>query len=373
LAGFGLGAAEDDGFAHCLHSYLTAYCYFLSLSLGALFFVALQHVTRAGWSVTLRRLAELAAAPMPLLAVLFLPILVPVLLGSDALFPWNNAERVAEDELLRHKAPYLNASFFAARAAFYLLVWWLASRFYLRNSVAQDASDDPALTLRMERGSPIILLLYAVTVTFASFDWLMSLTPDWFSTIFGVYWFAGAVVAALAALILAATGLQSTGRLASCITVEHYHDLGKLLLAFVIFWGYVAFSQYLLIWYANIPEETVWYLPRQSGFWRAVILLLLVGHLLIPLAGLLPRAVKRRKPLLAFWAAWLLAMHWFDLFWLVMPSLEPEGRPPGAIDALCLVGVGGIWLAGVLLVANGKSLVPLADPRLREALEFEDS
>jgi hypothetical protein len=309
---------------------------------------------------------------MPYMAILFLPIVVPVLLGSDSLYPWADRQMVAADEVLRHKAGYLHPAWFAVRAALYLLVWWLAARFYLRRSIEQDASGDARLTLSMERASPIVLLLYGVTVTFASFDWLMSLTPQWFSTIFGVYFFSGLMVAAIAAIILMALALQSTGRLTSSITIEHYHDLGKLLFAFVVFWGYIAFSQYMLIWYANIPEETQWYLPRQSGPWVGLSLVLLFGNLLIPFCGLLPRAVKRHKGLLAFWAVWLLVMHWIDLYYLIMPSLEPTSLPLGPIDVCCLVGVGGIFGAGLLRAAGDRSLVATGDPRQEEGLAFEN-
>ena len=247
------------------------------------------------------------------------------------------------------------------------------ARFFLLRSTEQDASADPALTQRMERFSPAALVLFAFTVTFASFDWLMSLEPAWFSTIFGVYYFSGATVGFLAAIILLAMLLQATGRLTSSITVEHYHDLAKLLFALVVFWGYIAFSQYMLIWYANIPEETSWYLVRQSGSWKWVSVVLLFGHLLIPFFGLLPREAKRRKAILGFWAGWLLVAHWLDLYWLVVPSLEAAGLRLGLIDAGCLVGIGGVYFAGVLWTAGTRPLVPLGDPRLEESLAFENS
>ena len=236
-----------------------------------------QHACRAGWSVTVRRLSELLAAPVPLLAVLRC--------RSSCRSCWARGRCTAGPIRTRppatscspHKAPYFNPVFFAARSAGYFLVWWLLARYFLLRSVEQDRSGDARLTLRMERLSGPALLLFFVTVTFASFDWLMSLDPWWSSTIFGVYYFSGAVVGFLAAVILLALLLQSAGRLTASVTVEHYHDLGKLLFAFVIFWGYIAFSQYLLIWYGNIPEETSWYLVRQTGGWAAVSLLAVVG------------------------------------------------------------------------------------------------
>lgn len=367
-----LGHLRGDGWRYLSHSYLISFCFFASISLGGLFFVAVQHATRAGWSVTVRRLAEITGANMPVLGLLMLPVLLPVLAGSDVLYPWVNPKTVAADELLEHKSDWLNPQFFALRSVAYLVVWVLLGRFFLVRSLRQDASQDTAPTLAMERLSPAALILFALTISFASFDWLMSLMPTWYSTIYGVYYFGGSAVAIFAWLILAAMALQARGRVQGVINVEHYHDLGKFLFAFVIFWGYIAFSQYLLIWYANIPEETQWYLPRQQGQWTFVSLGLIVGHMFIPFLALLSRHVKRSKPLLAFWAVWLMAMHWIDLYWLVMPGLSPEVAPFSVIDVCCFVGIGGVWMAGWLQLAGDRPLVPLGDPRLHEALAFEN-
>ena len=359
---------------HFVHAYLYNYGFFLSITLGGLFFVAIQHVTRAGWSVTVRRLAEVFGANVPVMAILFLPIVAAVF-NAMPLYPWSQPEIVAEQPLLQHKAVYLNPTFFTLRAVFYFAVWGWLGRYFLRRSLEQDQSKDPGLTRRMERLSPAALVLLGGTVTFASFDWLMSLEPEWFSTIFGLYYFAGAMVGFLAVVILAAMLLQATGRATVSITVEHYHDLGKLLFGFVIFWGYMAFSQYMLIWYANIPEETQWYLTRQTGSWAGVSLVLLFGHLLIPFFGLLPRAAKRRKAILGFWAVWLLATHWLDLYWLVMPSMagvEGGCLPLGLVDVLCFVGIGSLYLAGAIRLATAGALVPQGDPRLAESLAFEN-
>ncbi len=368
-----LGWWRGDGLRYFLHSYLLNYCFVLSIALGALCFVATQHACRAGWSVTVRRLSELLAAPVPLLALLALPILLPVLLGKGTLYCWADPHTAAANELLAHKAPYFNPVFFAARSLGYFLVWWLLARYFLLRSVQQDRSGDARLTLRMERLSGPALLLFFFTVTFASFDWLMSLDPWWSSTIFGVYYFSGAVVGFLAAVILLALLLQSGGRLRASVTIEHYHDLGKLLFAFVIFWGYIAFSQYLLIWYGNIPEETGWYLVRQTGAWATVLLVLLSVHLLVPFFGLLSREVKRRKALLGFWAAWMLVAHWIDVYWLVMPSQSPAAPPLALLDFVCLAGIGCLYLAAVCHAADGRELLPLGDPRLAESLAFENS
>lgn len=352
--------------------YLVGYLFFLSISLGALFFVILQHLVRAGWSVTVRRLAEILAANILWWGLLFLPILVPVLMGTSPLYAWSSPGVVAADELLQHKAIYLNGPFFAIRAVFYFVVWGLLAWYFMKQSTRQDVSGDPSHTRRMEKTSPVAMILFGLTVTFASFDWLMSLDPRWFSTIFGLYFFSGAVVGALAALILFALAVQKCGMARQSITIEHYHDLGKLLLGFIVFWGYMAFSQYMLIWYANIPEESIWYLARQTGPWTWVTLGLLFGHLLIPFLGLLSREVKRRKMLLGAWAVWMLAAHWLDIYWLVMPTFAPNALPLDLMDFCCTAALGCLFLAGVIRIAGTCALIPLQDPRLDESLTFEN-
>ena len=369
----GIGfSGGDEGLRHLAHSYLTSYAFYLSITLGALFFVILQHVTRAGWSVTVRRLAELMAANTPVLAVLFVPIAAAVFLAGVELYPWADSAKVSGNHLLEHKSVYLNPAFFMVRAVLYFAVWAYLGRFFLSRSLEQDNSSDPALTEQMERFSPVAMILFAVTLTFASFDWLMSLEPTWFSTIYGVYYFSGAVVGSLAMLILVTIMLQAAGRLKTSVTVEHYHDLGKLLFAFVVFWGYIAFSQYMLIWYANIPEETEWYLVRQTGAWHWVTVGLLFGHLLIPFFGMISREVKRRRMLLGFWAAWMLVWHWIDMYWLVMPSFDGTQPTFGLIDVCCLVGLDAIWGAGLLRLAANRPLVAAGDPRFEESLAFEN-
>ncbi len=367
-----LGWMKGDSLKYFYHAYLVSFCFYLSLSLGALFFVALQHASRAGWSIAVRRVSEILAANALLMALLFLPILLPLLFGSTSLYEWLDASKVAGDEVLEGKKPYLNLPFFTVRALVYFGIWGFLVWFFFRRSVEQDASGDAGLSLKMEKLSYPALVLFALTTTFAAIDWMMSLTPHWFSTIYGVYYFGGAVVGFFALLILVLIALQSKGRLTSAVTVEHYHELGKFLFAFVVFLGYIAFSQYMLIWYANIPEETTWYLPRQQGAWTAVSLILLFGHLFIPFFGLMSRHVKRRKGILGFWAVWLLVMHWIDIYYLVMPQAGARGLPPGLIDLCCALGMGLLFLAGALFFAGERFLVPIKDPRLGESLSFEN-
>jgi hypothetical protein len=276
------------------------------------------------------------------------------------------------DPLIQGKVAYLNAPFFAIRCVLYLSAWILLARFYLRNSLRQDTTADPSLTAQMRRWSGPSLILFALTVNFAAFDWLMSLDAHWFSTIFGVYYFAGCAVAIFAALPLAVVWLQRNGYLAPQVTTEHYHDLAKLLFGFIFFWAYIAFSQYLLIWYANIPEETGWFYVRQHGGWQYVSLLLIFGHFLIPFLGLMSRSVRRHRPTLVFWCVFMLAMHWIDLFWLVMPTASPDSAVPAATDILCLLGVGALWLASVLRVAPSVRLLPTGDPHLQDSLAFHN-
>lgn len=372
-AAVGLEYGRGDHWRYFLHGYLVNFCFFTSLSLGALCFVPLQHVTRAGWSVTVRRIAELLADNVATMLPLLAPLAASVLSGDGSLYPWANPQTVAADHALEQKQPYLNPAMFVVRGMGYFVVWWLLARYFLRRSLRQDRTGDVALTLSMERLSPAALILLVVTVTFASFDWLMSLWPHWWSTVFGLYYVSGAAVGFLALLILLLVLLERTGRLGTAVTIEHYHDLGKLLLAFVAFWGYIAFSQYLLIWYANIPEETTWYQPRHSGPWGWVSLGLLAGNLMLPLCGLLSRWPKRHPPTLAFWAAWLLVLHWIDIYWLVMPAYDARQACFGASDVCCLVGMGGVYLAGLMWRCRGRALVPLGDPRRDEALAFENS
>ncbi|WP_428938467.1 quinol:cytochrome C oxidoreductase [Fontivita pretiosa] len=416
-----LGAFAEQGYRRFFFAYLISYAFFLSIALGALLFVLVQHVSRAGWSVSVRRLAETLAATFPILAALSAPIVVSVILMDGSLYRWaqpvshaahqnpaasepslpplpaqpahGEASHQSEshstapsataglDALTLEKRPYLNPAFFLLRLLVYFAIWSWIGWWYWRTSVEQDRSGDVELTIRMERYSAPAILISILTLTFASFDLLMSLDPSWFSTIFGVYFFAGCAVGIFASLILLVVLLQRFGYLANSVTVEHFHDLGKFLFAFTFFWGYIAFSQYMLLWYANIPETTGWFarrgassVPTDPADWRIVSLLLLAGHLLIPFAALLSRHVKRNKKALAFWAVWLLVFHWIDLFWIVMPEISPQHPRVyfGVMEIACFLGIGGIFAASTLRLAMRHAVRPVADPRLHEALVFQN-
>ncbi|HSO23246.1 MAG TPA: hypothetical protein VLT81_10075 [Chondromyces sp.] len=364
-----LAGMLEHGADHLLETYLVSFAFFLSISLGGLFFVLLQHCTRAGWSVVVRRVAEAVAANVWLMAVLA----IPVVLGMDHLYHWTDTAAAAHDPLLAGKIAFLNPTFFVIRLVVYFVLWGLMASYLHRTSVAQDASGDPALTLRMERLSAPGMVVFALSLNFAAFDLLMSLDPHWFSTIFGVYYFAASVVAFLAVMPKILFGLQLKGILPNAVTVEHYHDFGKLLFGFVVFWAYIAFSQYMLIWYGNIPEETQWFLKRQTGDWTVVSLLLIFGHFVLPFLLLVSRAIKRRPALLAVTGAYVAVMCWIDIYWLVIPEFSPAVARFGLLDVLCFLGMSGVFSAAVILRLGRHSVIAEKDPRLEESLAFENA
>jgi hypothetical protein len=364
-----LASGAAGGWERFLAAYLVNFLFFLSLALGALVFVLIQHVTRAGWSVAVRRLAE-GFAPNVFVPMAFLAL--PILFGLDVLYPWTDRAVVAHDHLLKAKSAWLNPGFFYARTAFYFAVWTTLSIWFHRRSTEQDVTGEPKLTSAMETASTAGLILFAFTVTFFAFDFVMSLTPHWYSTIFGVYFFAGCILGFFALLLVVSFAVQRAGRLVHAISTEHYHDMGKLMFAFVVFWAYIGFSQYMLMWYANLPEETVWYAARQTGSWTAVSLLLLFGHFMLPFLLLMSRSVKRRKPLIVAGAVWILAMQWLDVYWLVMPAKTPAGFSPGLLDIATFVGIGGCFFAAAVRRLGAHALAPVKDPRLSESLDFEN-
>jgi hypothetical protein len=367
-AALALAAGSDGGWTRFYASYLVSFVFFLSLALGALFFVLVQHVTRAGWSVAVRRLAE-GIAPNVFFPMAFLAL--PVLYGLRTLYPWTDAAAVAADHLLHAKEPWLNVPFFLGRTVFYFGVWSGLAIWFHRKSTEQDRTGDPRLTQAMEKTSTAALIFFAFTVTFFAFDYLMSLTPHWYSTIFGVYFFAGCVLGFFALMSVLAFLVQRAGALRRAITTEHYHDLGKLVFAFTVFWAYIGFSQYMLMWYANLPEETIWYAARQTGSWTTMSLLLIFGHFLVPFLALMSRDVKRRKPLLLTGAVWMLAMQWADVYWLVMPAKSPGVVPLSFMDLAVFLGVGGLFFAAALRRLGAHALVAVKDPRLSESLGYE--
>jgi hypothetical protein len=362
-----LALAARGGQAPVLAAWLVAFVYFLTIALGCLYFTLIHTAMSGSWAIVVRRLAETAAATLPLFALLFLPLAFSL----PGLYPWA-APEAASDALLVWKRPYLNEPFFLARAAAYLVVWSLVAAWFLRLSRRQDAQPDASAAARLRRFSGPLLVPVALAHTFAAFDWLMSLDPHWYSTIFGVYSFSVSLLAGFAFVALAAVLLRRSGLAPGAIGSEHFHDLGKLLFAFTAFWAYIGFSQYFLIWYGNIPEETEWFRARLSGHWQQVSILLALGHFAVPFFFLLPRAVKRNAAALAAAATWLLLMHLVDVAWLVVPSVRGAGAGLALAGAGALLANGGAFLAVFGALLRRHPLLPLGDPRLSESLAFEN-
>src|SRR5687767_12348994 len=279
----GMGHAKQFFF-----SWLVSFLFFLTLALGALFFVLIQYASQGGWGVVLRRIGETTFVMLPVMAALSLP----VFLGMRDLYSWTVPGAAEHDALLRWKAPYLNVPFFLIRAALYFGIWSGIAILYYRGSRGQDVTGDPGVSARLRRLAGPAIIVLALTQTFASVDWIMSLTPHWYSTMFGVYFFAGSFVGFIALLSVVAAAMRRAGLLDTVISAEHLHDIGKLLFAFTVFWTYIAFSQFFLMWYANLPEETVWYQARMEGSWMTVSLVLMAGHFLARSFNLMGGAVK---------------------------------------------------------------------------------
>lgn len=351
-----------------LFSWLVAFLFFLSLALGALFFVLIQYAAQGAWGIVLRRIGETVFAVLPVMAVLF----APLVFGIHDLYEWSHQDAVAKDALLQWKSPFLNVPFFLIRAAIYFAVWCVIALVYYRGSRRQDTTGDASVSARLRAIAGPCLIVLAITQTFASIDWIMSLTPHWYSTMFGVYFFAGSFVGFIALLSVLAVSMRGAGLLDTAITPEHLHDVGKFLFAFTCFWAYIGFSQFFLVWYANLPEETIWFKARLAGSWKAVSVLLMIGHFAAPFLYLMGRAVKRRGWSLALGGGWLLAMHFVDLYWQIMPTLHPAGVRLSVLDLAALLAVGGTFVAAAGWLMRRQALVPVGDPRLAESLAFEN-
>ncbi len=358
-------------------SYLVGWTFSLAVTLGCLFFVLVHHLTKAHWGVVVRRIPEAVAYAFPMLLVLF----IPIAFGMHDLYHWTHHELFDPsspeyDPIIAGKAAYLNQPFFFARLLFYFLMWSIIAYRLYTLSVRQDVHPEHDIPKRQRTVSAWGLPVFAVTTAFASYDLLMSLDPHWFSTIFGVYFFAGAVFAAFAFIAFMALLLQRRGgMLKHTITKEHYHDLGKYMFGFTAFWAYIAFSQYMLIWYGGIPEETVFFRHRLEHGWEYHTTALVFLHFVVPFLILLPRASKRALPLLGVMTVWFFIMQWFDLHWLAMPVKDMlYGGHAGfhLLDFTCWLGLFSLLIAATVYRLSRHSLVPQNDPRLAESLHFEN-
>jgi hypothetical protein len=343
-------------------SYLVAWLFWIALTLGCLGIMMIHHLSRGGWGLMIRRTLEAATRTLPVMAILFLPILF----GLQALYVWARPE-AASDPLIQHKASYLNPAAFAIRSIFYLVVWTLFAFALSRLSQKQDETADVGLFRRMQVVAAPGLVIFALLATFASIDWIMSLDPHWYSSIFGVYFITGAGVAGFAFISLVALYLSQRPPLEGTIKPKHFHDYGKLLLAFVMLWSYIAFSQLLIIWSGNLPEETPWYLHRVQGGWKWVSIALILFNFMLPFLLLLSRDLKRNARLLAAVACFVLVMRWVDFYWLAAPTFDHH-LALHWLDLATMAAIGGIWVAIFSSQLQKRALIPINDPYLEEAL-----
>ncbi|PIQ63708.1 MAG: hypothetical protein COV99_01360 [Bacteroidetes bacterium CG12_big_fil_rev_8_21_14_0_65_60_17] len=354
-------------------SYLVGWAFCLSLALGGLFFVLIQHLTKARWSVVVRRIPETLLWSFPLLAVLG----IPVLFGMHDLYHWTHLDLFdpaspTYDPVLAGKQGYLNSTFFIARLIFYFVVWTIIAYKLYTQSIRQDVEGGADIPAKQRFTSAWGLAVSAVTVSFAAFDILMSLDPHWFSTIFGVYFFAGSFMSIMAFTAIVAMILQKKGMLHGVVTTEHYQDLGKFLFGFIVFWAYIAFSQYMLIWYANLPEETLFFRHRVEHGWEYHSAALLIMHFILPFFILIGRWAKRMLPLLAFMSVWMLVMQWFDLHWIAMPVLH-EHAQFSLFDLAAWFGLTGVFMAAFMFRLSRHAIVPEKDPNLASSIAFTNT
>ncbi len=346
-------------------AYLSAYIFWVGIPVGCLALLMLHHLVGGRWGFMIQRILEAAIQTLPLMALLF----IPLFFGLPDLYPWARTEVVAADPLLQQKAAYLNIPFFIARAVVYFAVWIVLGRLLVTWSLQQDRTADDTLTLRLQRLSGPGLVLYGLTVSFAAIDWMMSLEPKWYSTIFGMMFMVSFGLAALAMAILATRFLETEKPLARVASPDRWHDLGNLLLALVMFWAYLSFSQFLLIWSENLTEEIPWYLHRIGGGWEWVAIALILFQFGLPFVLLLSRTTKRNSQILATVAGAILFMHWLDTIWMIAPSFYPAGFHLHWLDIAAPVAIGGLWLAAFIGHLEARSLLPLHDPRFTDLLE----
>lgn len=356
------------------HSYLFGYVFALDIALGALFWNLIHHVSDAGWSVGLRRIYENIHRAILPLGLLSIPLFIGIFCGQ--LHTWYSFIHGSppDDEHLQHiwhvKSIYFDSTFFLARFILYFSIWISYSLLMRRWSFEQDRLGGATLTLRMQRWAPLGLVLLGLSSTFFAFDWLMSLQYTWFSTIYGVYFWVGGLRGSLSLAVLIVLTLHACGYLQKTITMEHLHDAAKIMFGLTIFWAYIAFSQYFLIWYGNMPEETQFYLLRRNGTWYDLSLLLPILYFVVPFFMLLPRAHKRSPRWLAASATLILFMHACDLYWQILPVLHPDTIHPHWMDAAAGVSFTGVLLLATLWGLQRAPVIPIRDPRLSETLGY---
>ncbi|MGD8394265.1 MAG: hypothetical protein PVF43_02190 [Candidatus Eiseniibacteriota bacterium] len=348
-------------------SYLLGVLLWLGVAVGSLGLVMLHHLTGGAWGLAVRRVLEASVGTIPAVALLF----VPLLLGLGHVYPWADPASVSGDAILEHKAPYLNSSGFVVRAAIYFAIWIIVGTLLRRWSASQDGADPgtaESLKGRMRALSAPGIVIFCVTITFAGFDWLMSLEPHWFSSIYGIYMIGCVALSGLAFTVIIASALARREPMSRHLGAAHFNDYGNLMLAFIMLWAYFALSQFLIIWSGNLPEEIGWYLARLDGGWQRVGLLLVIAHFALPFLLLLSRRLKRSARVLAWLAAGVLVMRWVDLVWQTVPSHHPDGLTLHWLDLVAPVAVGGIWLGVYLTLIARRPLLPVGAPDIGEAV-----
>ena len=346
--------------------YLWMYMFLVSIGVGSLALVALEYLVGASWSTPFRRISEFLASIIPVLAIL----VIPLLFGMHDLFHWTHPETLQNDPLLQSKASYLNVNFFIVRVAIVFVIWLAFYFLFIRNSQKQDVTKDPVLTRQSIKLSAIFAILFIVTISVTAIDWMMSLEYHWYSTMFGVYYFAGTLYVSFAVAAFCAVKLNENGYLSDRLTNNHYYSFGAFMFAFNIFWAYIAFSQYMLIWYADIPEETFWIIMRMKGSWAYFSIGLVFVHFIIPFLILLPRSSKVRPGLLTKMAVWFVLAHFYDLYWLIMPTYFKEGFVFGWSELGFMMFAIGLIITVFRIRAAKTNLVPVGDPKLESGLNF---
>ncbi len=343
---------------------IIGFTFLASIAVGSLFLVGIEYLSGAVWSTPFRRVSEFLSSLIVLLPVLF----IPLLLNVNNIFHWTHP--APSDKTLIGKAPYLNVNFFIGRVLVFWLIWLLFYYLFTKNSLMQDQTKDQNLTKKNVKLAAVFMPLFAITISFAAIDWLMSIEPHWFSTIFGVYYFSGTVLAALAAATIIIVLLNERGYFVKGIHTDSYYSLGALLFAFTNFWAYIAFSQFLLIWYANLPEETFWFLQRWEGSWIAASIGLIVVRFVVPYFGLLSQPSKMNPKRLLVMSSWILFAHYYDLYWLVMPNFSKGGVALGWIELGFPLLIAGLIILVFVYNSRKNNLVPIGDPKLKRGIDF---
>jgi hypothetical protein len=361
--------ALGGGVPQFFRSYLVGYVFWVGVTLGCLGLLMLQHLTGGAWGFVVRRVLEAGTRTLPLMLLLFLPIAV---FGLSHLYEWMHINEIQEPtvrRILEAKRPYLNPVFFLVRTGLYFAIWFGLMFFLNKWSAEQDRTAEAQYTRKMQMLSGPGIILFVLTVTFASVDWVMSLNPEWFSTIYGLLYVAGWVLSAFSLVIAVMVWLATRKPLEGVVQAPHFHDLGKLLLAFVMLWAYFSFSQFLIIWSGNIPEETKWYLHRLRGGWGFVGVGLVILHFALPFVLLLSRDLKRNARRLATIAGLIFLMRLVDVFWLIEPEFNREHFRFSWMDVAAPLALGGLWLAFFIWQLRLRPLLPLNDPNFDEAIE----